>query len=106
MSNLTQQQIGAQKAAGDKVLAKQAEFQGELSRIQGNVDGIRSAYMGQGANAFYNLVNSWMEDARALINEFEGYAQRLKTVDTTTATSQDDQSATFQGAATSFTTRL
>lgn len=106
MGNTTQQRLGAQKQAAERVLQKRQEFTGELSRLQGKGSALQANYLGQGATAFFQLLNNWLDDATSIVSEFDGFANRLTQTDVTTAKSQDEQASTFSRAKTTINTRL
>jgi uncharacterized protein YukE len=100
MSDITtQQRIGAQREAAQKVLAKKAEFHQHISKVRESNDNLAKGYQGQAASALTNLVYNWAEDADRLVREFEAFAQRLVDTDTHTAASQDEQASTFARSA-------
>lgn len=106
MVDKTQLEIGAQQRAAQKVGAKQGEFNGQVNSLTGEVGGLQGQYTGQGANAFFQLANSWIEDANRIIREFEMFASRLSSVDTKAAASEDDTTAVFRQSVTPISARM
>ena len=100
MSDITtQQRIGAQRDAAQKVLTKKDEFNNLIRQVREANNGLRGGYEGGAATGLTNLVENWAEDAARLVSEFESFAQRLVDTDANTAASQDEQTATFARAA-------
>ncbi|MGI8716267.1 MAG: WXG100 family type VII secretion target [Lapillicoccus sp.] len=106
MGKNTQQRLGAQKQAADKVLQKRQQFDSDLTRLHGKGSDLQSHYKGQGAAAFFQLLNTWLDDAGKIVGEFDGFANRLVQTDVTTAKSQESQASTFSQAKTTIPTRL
>ncbi|MFC4553940.1 WXG100 family type VII secretion target [Georgenia faecalis] len=106
MADRTQLEIGAQSRAAQKVNAKQGEFNGQLTSLNGEVGGLQGQYTGSGANAFFQLANSWMEDANRIIREFEVFSTRLASVDTKASTSEEDATTVFRQNVTPISTRM
>ena len=102
----TQQRIGAQRDAAQKVLTKKSEFHNLIRQVQQSNADLRSGYQGAGAAGLTNLVENWAEDANRLVSEFEAFAQRLVDTDTNTAASQDEQVSTFSRTARSIRTHI
>lgn len=106
MADRTQLQIGAQSRAATKVTEKQSEFNGQLSGLAGEVSGLQPQYTGQGANAFFQLAASWLEDANQIVKEFEIFASRLASVDTKVSASEEEASAVYRQNVTPLTARM
>ncbi len=106
MGDKTQLEIGAQNRAATKVSAKQGEFNGQVNSLAGEVGGLRGAYTGQSANAFFVLANSWLEDAASIIREFEAFAARLSSVDTKAQASEEEQSSVYKQNVTPLSARM
>lgn len=102
----TQLEIGAQQRAAQKVGQKQGEFNQQVTSLTGEVGGLQGQYTGQGANAFFHLANSWIEDANRIIREFETFASRLSSVDTKAAASEDETSSLFKQNVTPLSARM
>lgn len=106
MVDRTQLEIGAQQRAAQKVNAKQAEFNGQVTTLAGEVGGLQGQYTGQSANAFFQLANSWLEDANRIIREFETFSSRLTSVDTRAAASEDESSSVYRQNVTPISSRM
>lgn len=106
MSRKTQLEIGAQQRAAHKVNEKQAEFNGQLRTLLGEVTSLRSEYTGQSAGAFFHLTDSWLVDANRIIQEFETFSSRLTSVDNRAATSEEESSATYRSQETPISARM
>lgn len=106
MSDRTQIEIGAQTRAAQRVDAKQGEFQQQLTLLSGEVDGLRASYTGQSASSFFELAESWLDDARAIIAEFSSFSERLTRVDQATTAAEDEQAAAYRQNVTPLQRRL
>jgi WXG100 family type VII secretion target len=106
MADRTQLEIGAQQRAAQKVNTKQGEFNGQLTSLTGEVGGLQGQYTGQGANAFFQLANSWLEDANRLIREFEVFSSRLTSVDTKASASEEESTSVFRQNVTPLSARM
>lgn len=106
MVDRTQLEIGAQQRAAQKVVDRQGDFNGRVTSLNGDVGGLQSQYTGQGANAFFQLANSWIDDANRLIREFEVFATRLSSVDTKAAASEDETTSLFKQNVTPLSARM
>lgn len=106
MSGLTQQRLGAQLEAARLVQARQADFTHILTSLESQAQHLLTGYRGAGAMAFTALMGSWLRDARAIVAEFDGFADRLVAQDVTTAASQDEQVSAFRHVASALSARL
>ena len=102
----TQQRQGAQQAAAGKVRAKEGEFKSELSRLLGEAEGLRPAYKGPAANAFFTLVGNWLEDANAIVSDMENFAEKLDSQESTVNAQQEQSASSFSKAATRLSTSV
>ena len=88
----TQQRIGAQRDAAQKVLTKKDEFNNLIRQVREANNGLRGGYEGGAATGLTNLVENWAEDAARLVSEFESFAQRLVGVIVAVAAAASDGS--------------
>ena len=85
---------GALKAGASAVAQSRGELQNELGTLRGRLEGLRGAWVGQGAVAFNTLMARWNEDAEKIIsalNEFE--SNLISSQNTYTSTDETQSSA-------------
>lgn len=86
---------GAQSRAAADVISTQDELRRELRSIKAGEDSLRAHYTGQSATAFFSLLETWQGQAKALVNDFSTFAQRLQAVDAAVEESEAEGAATF-----------
>jgi hypothetical protein len=104
--NTTEQRIGAQTEAANKVRHKEGEFRAEIGRVVNAHQELHTGYLGHAADRLAQLVQQWSDDAHHLIDEFEGFASRLVETDRLTASSQEEAGSTFTRAQSTFRTSI
>ncbi|MEV7973582.1 WXG100 family type VII secretion target [Cellulomonas sp. NPDC089187] len=95
--------MSAEVAAGDGQIKRGAQIvasskqalDGELKALEGQLSGIGSMWVGQGATAFQQLMTRWREDASKIISALNEFEQNLIGSDKDYTAQDDQQSSVF-----------
>ncbi|WP_182112078.1 MULTISPECIES: WXG100 family type VII secretion target [unclassified Actinotalea] len=86
---------GALKAGASAVAQSRGELENELSVLRGKLEGMRGAWIGQGATAFNTLMQRWEEDAKKIISALNEFENNLLQSQSTYTASDEAQSSSM-----------
>lgn len=81
--------------AAEMVVAAKADFVKEASTLSGQIDEIRSKWVGQGGSSFFALHQAWTQKQRIILDALDEFSESLHSTEKLNVSTDDTQNATF-----------
>lgn len=88
---------GALRSGAETVARAQAELQGELDRLEGDVSALGASWTGDGAIAFHRLMDQWRENSNRVVRALTNLENSLNASQTRHEQTEQAAQALFQG---------